>query len=470
MPISQGAERRPVRRAVSAVSLACAMLPWAASPVRAQTAIAARPLGKEIPVFTPVPGDLRPRESPQVRNPAGPLSLQDALSLSLLQNPRLAAFSWETRAWEARALQAGRAPNPVLGAVFEDLGAPVFAGGGINEPVQQQLTLQLSQLVELGGKRAARRRLALLNRDLAGWDYETERVRLFTDVTRAFIDVLASQESLAQIERTIRLVEDMRQAVGLRVAAGVVSPIEETRAEVASASVRAEFARARHVLDASRTRLASLWSSSTAAFSAAEGSLQATPPSLPPFASLLARVDQSPELARWASEFPQRDAAVALERSRAVPDVSVAAGYRRFTALSANALIVGASISLPFFDRNQGAIQEAQSRAAQAREQQRAAHARVTAALADAYAALASAHDEAAILRTAVLPGSRQAFEAVSEGYRLGRFGYLDVLESQRTLIGASTQYLRALSDYHKAAADIERLTGAPLIEPAPVK
>ena len=66
-------------------------------------------------------------------------------------------------------------------------------------------------------------------------------------------------------------------------------------------------------------------------------------------------------------------------------------------------------------------------------------------------------------LRSAVLPGSQQTFEAVSEGYRLGRFGYLDVLDSQRTLIGAGSQYLRALSDYHKAIANVERLIGAPL-------
>ena len=87
----------------------------------------------------------------------------------------------------------------------------------------------------------------------------------------------------------------------------------------------------------------------------------------------------------------------------------------------------------------------------------------MAAALADAYAALASAHDEVTALRSAVLPGSQETFDAVSEGYRLGKFGYLDVLDAQRTLIGAGSQYLRALSDYHKAIANVERLIGAPL-------
>ncbi len=85
----------------------------------------------------------------------------------------------------------------------------------------------------------------------------------------------------------------------------------------------------------------------------------------------------------------------------------------------------------------------------------------------DAYAVLAAAYDEVTLLRAAVVPGSQQAFEAVSEGYRLGRFGFLDVLESQRTLIANDSQYLRALSQYRKAIAAVERLIGEPL-SPAP--
>ena len=128
---------------------------------------------------------------------------------------------------------------------------------------------------------------------------------------------------------------------------------------------------------------------------------------------------------------------------------------------------MGASISLPLFDKNRAGIQAAESRLAKAHEERRAADTRIAAALADAYAALAGAYDEVAALRSTVLPGSQQAFEAVSEGYRLGRFGFLDALESQRTLVTNGSQYLRALSDYYKAVANIERLIGAPLHESA---
>ena len=320
----------------------------------------------------------------------------------------------------------------------------------------------MSQLVELGGKRTARQHLAQLNRDLAEWDYETARIELLTRVTRVFIDVLASQQAVALSGQTMQLVEQTQETVRARVTAGVVSPIEQTKAEVALAGARIESDRARRALDADRRRLAALWGGADAAFESAAGDLAVLPP-VPSFETLQARLAESPELARWAVEISQRRAAFALERSRRVPDVTLNAGYRRYTQIDSPAFLVGGSIALPLFDRNTGGIREAGDRIARAQEEQRSAQVRASAGLADAYRALATAQDEAAALGSRVLPGAQSAFDAVSEGYRLGKFGYLDVLDAQRTLVSARAQYQRALSDFHKAAADVERLTGTSL-------
>lgn len=465
MPVGTGVDRRRSARAVSLVVLTGVVLLAPAHHAHAQdpVPVSKRPLGRDVPVYHPAPGDPERREDLSIQNPAGPVLLRDAVALALLQNPGLAAFAWETRAREARILQAGRPPNPTVSLLAEDIGASRLTGSTLGPLVQPQATIQLSQVVELGGKRAARQQLATRNRDLAGWDYETARIDVLTEVSRAFTDVLAAQETVALTDETTRLVQEVQQSVGVRVVAGVVSPIEETRATVALAAVRVESARARRALEASRTRLAVLWGSPAPAFTSVVGDLKTEPSPLPAMSDLTSRIAQSPELARWAAELSQREVALAVERSKGVPDVSLVAGYRRFTDIDSHAFVVGASVPLPFFDRNRGGIEEARVRVAKAHEERRATEARIAGVLADAYAALASAHDEVTALRSAVLPGSQQTFEAVSEGYRLGKFGYLDVLDAQRTLIGAGSQYLRALSEYHKAVANVERLIGAPL-------
>ena len=79
------------------------------------------------------------------------------------------------------------------------------------------------------------------------------------------------------------------------------------------------------------------------------------------------------------------------------------------------------------------------------------------------YQRLAAIDKEIATLRSVLLPGAQSAFDAATKGYQLGRFGYLDVLDAQRTLFQTRTQNLRALADYQRGVSEIERLVGGPM-------
>jgi cobalt-zinc-cadmium efflux system outer membrane protein len=68
---------------------------------------------------------------------------------------------------------------------------------------------------------------------------------------------------------------------------------------------------------------------------------------------------------------------------------------------------------------------------------------------------------EAAILRDEVLAGASQAFATVQEGYRLGKFPYLDVLDASQVLLDARLQYTAALAALAQARIDTDRLLGA---------
>jgi cobalt-zinc-cadmium efflux system outer membrane protein len=63
-------------------------------------------------------------------------------------------------------------------------------------------------------------------------------------------------------------------------------------------------------------------------------------------------------------------------------------------------------------------------------------------------------------LRQEVLPAAQQTFDSVQEGYRLGKFDILAVLDAQRTLIQTRSRYLDAQITYSLAIASLERLTG----------
>src|SRR5207245_7355094 len=120
----------------------------------------------------------------------GQVTLAQALALTLKQNPELAAFSWDLRSAEARILQARLRPNPEFGVQSEDVAGNKQSTGFSHS----QTTLQLSQLLELGGKRSARLQEATFGREIAKLDYESKRLDILTKTAQAFVEVLSAQE------------------------------------------------------------------------------------------------------------------------------------------------------------------------------------------------------------------------------------------------------------------------------------
>jgi cobalt-zinc-cadmium efflux system outer membrane protein len=451
---------------VPLVVVAGLSLAGCATPGVEAVALVPRPLGRDVPTYQPsrtpsaTAQDLRPLTAP-----TGLLTLRQVLALTLLQNPELAVFAWETRASEARILQAGVLPNPELSVTVENV-----AGSGAFKGVRgAETTLRLSQVLELGGKRLKRIRVAALERDRAAWDYEAKRLDVLTQVTLAFVDALGAQARLGLQEELVHLAEDVLRTVGERVKAGKVSPVEETRASVALSTSRLARERVRHELEAARKRLATLWGNPMPTFAAVTGNLE-TMTAIPTIGQVAERLGQQPETARWVTEIAQRQATVALETARQVPDLTVSGGLRYMSDTGDQALVAEVSVPLPVFNRNQGSVLEAHYRLARAQEESRAAALRAHMALATAYAALSTAFHEATQLQTDILPGAQRAFAAVNEGYRQGKFALVDVLDAQRTLFEARGQYLEALVAYHRAVAEVERFIGEALdaVPPAP--
>src|SRR5262249_60376924 len=150
----------------------------------------------------------------------------------------------------------------------------VAGTGALRGGRSAETTLRLSQMIELGGKRARRLRVAALERDLAAWDYETKRVEVLTAVAQAFVDVLRAQERRAAEADLVRLAEQVLATVAERVKAGKTSPVEETKAGVALSTRRIAFERTRYELEATRQRLAATWGSTTPTFQHAAGAFE----------------------------------------------------------------------------------------------------------------------------------------------------------------------------------------------------
>ncbi len=413
----------------------------------ATVCLAGQPVFAEDPVK---PGNAHPMN--------GVLTLDRVIAEVLPKNPSLQAFSLEVRAREARKFQAGLWPNPQLQIQAED----ITGTGQFDSFRNTQTTVQLSQWIRLGGKIAKKERVAELSKNLAEWDYEITRMNILTQTGQAFIDVLKSQEQMKLAHNLVSLADTNLQVITLRADSGKVSPVQVVKAKVARAKTLLEFNKTKSLMGAARRRLSTTWAESSPGFQGVVGDFFRVE-TLPPYDALLTKLEKNPSLERWAAEISHRQAKVEFEESKAIPDLQLQGAYRRIEEQQANTLVLGIQIPLTIFDRNQGGILEARHRKEKAGAQQSAIRLQLQSRLADAYNRLSIAHQRATSLKQDILPGAQTAFDAVQEGYRYGKFGLLDVLDSQRTLFDSRSRYLEALGNYHKAVLDIERIIGEPL-------
>lgn len=392
----------------------------------------------------------------QAPSEAETLDLRQALALTLQHNPELAAFAWDVRAAEARELQAGLRPNPEASVETE------YVSGNLPGFRESETTVALAQRLLFGGKRSRALRVAAAERELAGWAYETKRLDVFTDVVESFVALLGAQEKVQIAEESLRIADEGLMAAGKRVETGAALPVEKSRAEVAQGQAVASLQRARQGLQAARIALASHWASAQPRFTAVRGTLDCEV-ELPPLERLKHRLAQNPEVVSAALEVENREAALALERAKAVPDLEAMAGYRRIEGDDVNTTVFGFSSPLPLYDRNQGGIRNAEAQLNRAAWQRKQAEIQAQASLAEAHSELAAALEERRTYASRILPSAREAVRKTREGFEQGSSEYSELLSAQELLAQTRAGYLEVLIRLNTAVARVERLIAEPI-------
>jgi len=392
--------------------------------------------------------------------PSGSVSLADAVRAALRHDPTLAAFGFEEEARAASARQEGRLPNPLLGTAVENIAR---FGGDTSQADSAQTTISLTQVIELGSKRARQVDVAVLDTRMAGRELERARLDTAARTFTVFVAGLLAQERVVLAERTCALGRDSLKAVRRQLEAGGGSAIEVARAEAALAEAEAVVARRIRENRAARVALAALWGDSEPAIDRLTGSLAPLPTPVS-FATLRTRLATTPDLTRWTDAVARTEAGVALEEARRVPDLTVRVGARRFVSAETHALVAEVALPLPFFDRNSDAIAEARARVGKMRAEQRAAELGAAATLRADYEEMTAAYEEARTLEAEVLPRTRVALRETRRGYGEGRLRYLEVLEAERTITELEQRWLETLARYHTTAVELERLTGGPTL------
>jgi outer membrane protein, heavy metal efflux system len=177
-------------------------------------------------------------------------------------------------------------------------------------------------------------------------------------------------------------------------------------------------------------------------------------------------LEHHPDLARLRVQIERAQANLAVTRQEYKPDFSVQAGYLLMPHVT-DAWLAKVAVTWPRAPWSRGAIDarvgganaEVDASTARLRSMERA----VRLSVQDAYIRVKGAERRAGLLRTTILPQSRQILDVSRVGYQTDRIEFLALVDNERTLFSAELEYSTALSNLDQATADLEQAIGSEL-------
>jgi cobalt-zinc-cadmium efflux system outer membrane protein len=384
------------------------------------------------------------------------ITLGQAIERTLSGSPELAERAAEVSVAQARAERDALSPPFTVGAELEN-----FAGSGSLRGVDgAEATLRLGRLIELGGKRNARRALG---------DAEIARQRNLGDIAKVeaasrtrlrFVAVLANQRRLTVAREHVEMARRARAEVVRAVESARNPETDLHAADIALADAELELEHADHELAAARVSLASSWGGRTADFGEALGSLDDLP-AMESLEALTAHLDSSP----WARDAQLHSEVLAAKRRVAetsgVPDLSATLGVRRVEGLGEQAVVM--SVSLPLGSRSRAALDLRENESLrEARHHRRAStQADDYRRLFEKYQELQHARSEFEALRERMLPAAQKSLALAQRGFDAGRFAYQALAVSQERWIELQRRRIDSAARYHTLLAEIDLLGAA---------
>ncbi len=386
------------------------------------------------------------------------LSLEQAVGMARKCNPTIAAGQLSAEAAKHAAQGAKALTNPEISV------APSIVGDAGSDSA-----VLFIQPLEINGSRRVRGQIAAQEATASCFDATAVQRDVVLQVARTYWDVARSQELVRLNQENVQYLESLNKAARKQLDAGAVPGTQVLKTQVELARARQELDQAQLGLLQNRAGLNALLNRPKDTDFTAVDPLVFVDAALDSSALLSSACARRPEVASAQAQLAAAQGKIRSARLLTAPDISVQARLESFDTSVDNNGGVAIGISLPVFDWGsaKGERRRAESAAQSQAKQLEAVRNQVAL---EVQQAVQQARISARIVKEyqgGIITESEQLAAKAQEGYAKGATGYLDVLEAQRTLRSARTEYYSALSDYQKAIAQLEWAAGCSIVAAA---
>jgi outer membrane protein TolC len=350
--------------------------------------------------------------------------------------------------------------------------------------------IMVAQRLPFPGKLSSARQSAELEAAAAALRLDAVRRDVIADVRRAYFDLVFLDRSLDVLHANRTLVVTLTQVTESRYSVGRGGQQDVLRANVEAARIGEEAVAVRESRRAALARLNALLDrpGDTPVLEPrvpdriARAAVDADPPRIrftsdelgasaadspiPPLAVLQQRAARNnPALHAHGAMIGAQAARVDLARRAHLPDLDVSVQYGQRPGRTDMASVM-VTVPLPVRRASRQGQQVAEAEAellALQAEYDEAVNA-LRADVAQVYAELERTRTQLALFVQSIIPQGRAALESATTAFQVDRADFLTVLDNETTLFNYEIAYHRALADFARSVAELERLVGAEVL------
>jgi outer membrane protein, heavy metal efflux system len=398
-------------------------------------------------------------------SPSPPFPIEQAVTTVLASAPQRAAAAVLAESARAAAKQAGRWPNPVIDLHAENI---VASGWHWQPPADSALAPGLdafavvTQPIELGGKRGARRAVAEGDADTAAAALSQVERGLVIETVRLYLGALRARDMLKALDENRAEMAEIQRTVVARVREGYAAEADQAKYQAESARLDSESVRLHIELTRNLAQLQALFGTAGPASGLDPGQLVMPVPRAVPAAAaadLAAKaVQRSPDVQAARARETRAARALSFEQAQRVPDLGVVGGYKRTNGF--DTAVLGVAMAIPLFDRNQRGIATAGGGARAAVSERVAVEQRVAAEARAVFDAQQSLAERARRVDDELLAPAALVRLAARTSYAEGAANIVAMVDADRVYLDARREALQVKLDALAAAFEARVLAG----------
>lgn len=387
------------------------------------------------------------------------LSLGQAIELALKSHPQLRASTAYVDAAVARIRQAEAIPNPQIVGQAEEV--------RLGNPGQGVYQVGISQPLLIGGQQALQVQMANLDKAIAELRHQAVARNLAVSVRTAFAEVLSAGRQADLAAQTSQLAQGLLGIAQKQYDAGEVARYHVLRAEVALAEAQRNLTVAESQVQQAKARLNSrLGRSAQTPLDVQEQELPGNPVLVPLKQAVEQALTNRPDIQMAGLERAREETRVALAQLQVWEGASfsVSGGM----AEGQGAVSAGFSLPIPLWNRQEGAIAEAEANVRRMEAERAELLNAVTLEVGVAHRHVEITRQQIDLFKSRLLPQAERLLDLAQRRFRLGEGSSLEVLEARSAYQETYTAFHQALLDLEMALAELDKATGQPLFGVTP--